>query len=221
MYQATSANLSAPFLAKVVASACWPDASTFTPKWPVSWMILSRSEFWSRETRIIGGSSDSEENALTVVPCGLRSMCEVTTVTGVGTRASVSRKTVASTRSYPGTPGGPSSSLAVPPSGMTPPRELRGSLDDIRYGQAGLAAARSDHPVLRHNGQRVGGRETIQVMINDVPSRKMTARPIRWRSHRARTGGSSTLVLRLPEEVTFQLRAKLEHSSGGSSPRKK
>ena len=68
-------------------------------------MILSRSEFWSRETRIIGGSSDSEENALTVVPCGLRSMCEVTTVTGVGTRASVSRKTVASTRSYPGTPG--------------------------------------------------------------------------------------------------------------------
>ena len=102
MYQATPANLSAPLRAKVVASACWPDARTFTPKWPVSWMILSRSEFWSRETRIIGGSRDSEENALTVVPCGLRSMCEVTTVTGVGTRASVSRKTVASTRSYPG-----------------------------------------------------------------------------------------------------------------------
>jgi hypothetical protein len=101
MYQATSANLSSPFLANAVAKSCWPTARTFTPNRPVSAMIFSRSERWSSETRIIGGSSESDENALTVVPCGLRSTCEVTTVTGVGTRASVSLKTVASTWSRP------------------------------------------------------------------------------------------------------------------------
>ena len=67
--------------------------------------MRNSSESRSSDTSTSGGSSDSEQNALTVVPCGRSPSKLVTTATGAATDASASRKTTGST---------PGRSLGVP-----------------------------------------------------------------------------------------------------------
>ena len=64
-----------------MASSACSSPSTFTANRPAAATARPVAEVRLRQTRSIGGSSESELTALAVVPCGLPSCSAVMTVT--------------------------------------------------------------------------------------------------------------------------------------------
>ncbi len=87
------ANLSVPLVAKRMARGRWEGASTLTAKRSHRPNDGAESAELARQTRIIGGSSDTEQNELAVKPRGVPSSPHVvTTTTPEGKRAIAARK---------------------------------------------------------------------------------------------------------------------------------
>ena len=92
--QRTPANFSPPFLAKQRAMSAWSWLSTLTPNRLTARTRASSREARSRLTTIIGGLTDKDMKALTVVPWGPPGVVVVTTTTVLLTRAMDSLKSV-------------------------------------------------------------------------------------------------------------------------------
>jgi len=73
--------LSSPLVAKRMASPACSSARMLTANRPAAVTARPVADVLLRQTRSIGGSSESELTALAVVPCGLPSCSAVMTVT--------------------------------------------------------------------------------------------------------------------------------------------
>src|SRR6266540_994664 len=93
--QATPANLSAPRVAKVLESSCWPSARKLTQKKPARRISGQAREVFAGTNITSGGSSETLENDWQVRPTGSPPATEVTTVTPEQNRPRVSRNSLA------------------------------------------------------------------------------------------------------------------------------
>src|SRR3954451_10479087 len=89
--QPTPSNFSSPLVAMPLESSDWSEARMFTQKYPARRISGQARDVFAGLNMISGGSRETEENDWQVIPTGLPSETEVTTVTPLQNRPSTSR----------------------------------------------------------------------------------------------------------------------------------